>query len=242
MAALFAQEGADVAIVSRTRETLDAVADEIRATGRRCSVIATDITDVDAPSLIVDQAVSELGGIDILVNNAGGNSFMAPLQTMRYSGWQKTMELNLESVVRLIQAALPPLVESGNGSMINVASVAGLGASPMMAHYGAAKAALISLTRSLAVEVAGQGLRVNALVPGWIETELTDSSEVTRHAERPAVGGAHGAMGHSGGDRPGGAGPGERRILVHDGPDARRRRRPDRQALTYSSSSVRFCG
>lgn len=189
MAALFAQEGADVAIVSRTRETLDAVADEIRATGRRCSVIATDITDVDAPSLIVDQAVSELGGIDILVNNAGGNSFMAPLQTMRYSGWQKTMELNLESVVRLIQAALPPLVESGNGSMINVASVAGLGASPMMAHYGAAKAALISLTRSLAVEVAGQGLRVNALVPGWIETELTDFLRSDEHAESALLSG-----------------------------------------------------
>ena len=99
---------------------------------------------------------------------------MAPLQTMRLPGWQKTMELNLDSIVRLLQAALPRCSRRATRSIINVASVAGLRGAPLMSHYGAAKAALISLTRSLAIEVAPQGVRVNALVPGWIETDLTD--------------------------------------------------------------------
>jgi NAD(P)-dependent dehydrogenase (short-subunit alcohol dehydrogenase family) len=170
----FAEEGADVAIVARNVERLDEVAEAIRGFGRTCVVVATDVTADEAPSLIVDSAVGALGGLDILVNNAGGNSFMAPLQTMRFSGWQKTMALNLDSTVRLTQAALPALLESSHGSVVNVASVAGLNGSPLMAHYGAAKAAIISLSRSLALEVAAQGLRVNTLVPGWIDTDLTD--------------------------------------------------------------------
>jgi NAD(P)-dependent dehydrogenase (short-subunit alcohol dehydrogenase family) len=112
--------------------------------------------------------------LDILVNNAGGNSFSVPVASMRMSGWSKTMGLNVEATVRLIQQALPHLVESGHGVVINVGSVAGLRGAPLMSHYGAAKAAIASLTRSLAVEVAYQGVRVNALVPGWIETDLTD--------------------------------------------------------------------
>lgn len=174
IAVTLAREGADVALVARSAEKLADVAVEIEGLGRRCVVITADVTVDAAPERIVSETTGALGGITILVNNAGGNSFMAPLQTMRLSGWRKTLNLNLDSIVALTQAALPALIASGNGSIVNVASVAGLRGSPLMSHYGAAKAALLSLTQSLAIELASQGVRVNSLVPGWIETDLTD--------------------------------------------------------------------
>jgi NAD(P)-dependent dehydrogenase (short-subunit alcohol dehydrogenase family) len=188
IATRFAEEGADVAIVSRTPATLAEVVEQITAAGRRAIPIAVDVTEPDAAERIIDEAVSALGGIDILVNNAGGNSFMAPLQTMRLSGWDKGINLNLTSAVRLIHASLPHLIASDHGSLVNVASVAGLRGAPYMAHYGAAKAALISLTQSLAVELAGEGVRVNALVPGWIDTDLTDFLRVDDNLENSIIG------------------------------------------------------
>jgi NAD(P)-dependent dehydrogenase (short-subunit alcohol dehydrogenase family) len=173
MATLFAREGANVTLVSRSADALGDVFEEITRHGGRALVVAADVTADDAPQQIVDRTLAEFGGLDILVNNAGGNSFMAPLETMRFSGWQKTMALNLDSTVRLIQAALPPMKAGGRGSIVNVSSVTGLRGSPLMSHYGAAKAAVISLTQSLGIELATQGVRVNALVPGWIETDLT---------------------------------------------------------------------
>jgi NAD(P)-dependent dehydrogenase (short-subunit alcohol dehydrogenase family) len=174
IAEMFAREGADIAITARSAENLADVAEAIRATGASCTVIVADVTEADAATRIVDEALAGMGGLDVLVNNAGGNTYMATLATMRYSGWEKAVELNLNSIVRLLQAALPPLIASGNASIVNVSSVAGAISAPLMSHYGAAKAALISMTRSIAVELALEGVRVNALVPGWIETDLTD--------------------------------------------------------------------
>ncbi len=107
------------------------------------------------------------------MNNAGGNSFMSPLESMRFTGWQKAFVLNVDSTVRLIQAALPSMIAGGHGSIVNVSSVTGLRGSPLMSHYGAAKAAVVSLTQSLGVELGERGVRANALVPGWVETDLT---------------------------------------------------------------------
>ena len=142
--------------------------------------------DADATRAATTEAIAGLGGIDILVNNAGGNSFSIPVAQMRMSGWEKTMRLNLDSIVHITQEALPALGDGG-GSIVNVSSVAGLRGAPTMAHYGAAKAALISLTQSLAVETAWMGIRVNALVPGWIETDLTDFLRASDDAERAAL-------------------------------------------------------
>lgn len=174
IALYFARAGADVAIAARSEEALLELQGEIEALGRTCVAITADVTQEGAAASIVERAERGLGGLDILVNNAGGNSFSVALQSMKFSGWQKTMVLNVDSIVLLIQAALPALIRSGNASIINVSSVAGLRGAPLMSHYGAAKAALISLTQSLAIEVATQGVRVNALIPGWIETDLTD--------------------------------------------------------------------
>jgi NAD(P)-dependent dehydrogenase (short-subunit alcohol dehydrogenase family) len=188
IATLFADEGANVTLVSRSADALGDVFAEITRRGGRALIVTADVTAEDAPAQIVDRTLAEFGGLDILVNNAGGNSFMAPLETMRFSGWQKTMALNLESTVRLIQAALPPMRTGGRGSIINVSSVTGLRGSPLMSHYGAAKAAVISLTQSLGIELATQGVRANALVPGWIETDLTGFARTDESIEDVLIG------------------------------------------------------
>ena len=187
IAIMFGQEGADVTIAARSAENLAEVAEAVRAAGASCTVIVADVTDPEAPQRLVADALTGMGSLDVLVNNAGGNSFMTTLADMRYSGWEKTVDLNLNSIVRLMQAAIPALKESGNSSIINVSSVAGALSAPYMSHYGAAKAALISVTRSTAVELALQGVRVNALVPGWVETDLTGFARENDGVERSLI-------------------------------------------------------
>lgn len=174
IALAFAEAGADVALLARDTERLGEVADGVQAHGRRAVVLRCDVTAPEALRGAVAAAIDGLGRIDVVVNNAGGNSFSTPFVSMRRSGWEKTLALNLGSTYDVCQAVGPHLLEARRGAIINVASVAGLLATPMMAHYGAAKAAVLSLTRTLAAEWAWAGVRVNALVPGWIETDLTE--------------------------------------------------------------------
>jgi NAD(P)-dependent dehydrogenase (short-subunit alcohol dehydrogenase family) len=171
-AVALARHGADVALSSRSPEALEKVASDIGGLGRRAIVVPADVTDVEAVRGMVSAAIDGLGHLDIVVNNAGGTAFMVPFTQLRFVGWEKVMRLNVESVVHVLQAVAPHLLERGSGSVVNVASVAGLGATPALSPYGASKAALISLTRSLAVEWASAGVRVNALCPGWTATEL----------------------------------------------------------------------
>ena len=186
IALAYARAGADVALLARNADLLAEVAAEVEALGRRAVVASVDVLDADATRAATTGAIAALGGLDVLVNNAGGNSFSIPVAQMRMSGWEKTMRLNLDSIVHITQESLPSLGDGG-GSIVNVSSVAGLRGAPTMAHYGAAKAALISLTQSLAVETAWMGVRVNALVPGWIETDLTDFLRASDDAERAAL-------------------------------------------------------
>lgn len=170
----YARQGADVALLARNEDLLNEVAEEIRALGRNAVVTVADVLDADAVHAAVEAAISGLDGLDVVVNNAGGNSFSHPIVGMRMSGWEKTQRLNVDSTVHMLQAVGPTLLEQKSGSVINVASVAGLRGAPMMSHYGAAKAAVRSLTQSVAVEWAWANVRVNTLLPGWIETDLTE--------------------------------------------------------------------
>jgi 2-deoxy-D-gluconate 3-dehydrogenase len=172
IAVALARQGADVALNSRNPEALEKVAAEIGELGRRAVVLPADVTDVESVRGMVAGAIDGLGHVDVVVNNAGGTAFMVPFTQLRFAGWEKVMRLNVESVVHVLQAVAPHLLERGSGSVVNVASVAGLGATPALSPYGASKAALISLTKSLAVEWASAGVRVNALCPGWTATEL----------------------------------------------------------------------
>ena len=168
IAAAFVAAGAKVALNSRGAEQLQKTADEVGA----AVVLPGDVTDEEAARAVVAGAIDGLGQLDVVVNNVGGNGVMVPFPQLRFSGWTKVMRLNVDSAVHVLQAAAPHLLERRTGSVINVASVAGLSATPAMAQYGASKAALISLTRTLAVEWASTGVRVNALCPGWTATDL----------------------------------------------------------------------
>ncbi len=184
IALAYAQQGAAVALSARNTDLLDQVADEITSAGGTAVVLPADVMDADAVHTMVNQATEELGGLDVLVNNAGGNSFSMPLQGMRFSGWQKTFALNVESTVHACQAAIPALTASGHGSIINISSVAALAGAPMMSHYAAAKRAISSLSASLALELAHTNVRVNALCPGWIDTDLTEFLRASEQTEQ----------------------------------------------------------
>jgi 2-deoxy-D-gluconate 3-dehydrogenase len=161
-----------VAVSARDEQALIGVAEQIEALGRLAVVLPADVTDAEACEQLVADAIAGLGHLDVLVNNAGGSSYMGAFTELRFSGWEKTMRLNVDSVVHLCQAAGRHMTGRGTGSIVNVASVAGLTASPLLAAYGASKAAVISLTKTLAHEWGSHGVRVNALCPGWTKTDL----------------------------------------------------------------------
>jgi NAD(P)-dependent dehydrogenase (short-subunit alcohol dehydrogenase family) len=172
IAVALAASGADVALVARTEAGLADTAADITALGRKAVVIPADVTRKDEVDSAVAAAIGQLEHIEIVVNNAGGSRFMAPFLDLRLEGWDKLMKLNLDSAVYVLHAIGPHLIERGDGSVINVASVAGVGGAAALSPYGAAKAGLISLTRTLAVEWGTTGVRVNALCPGWTATDL----------------------------------------------------------------------
>lgn len=172
IALALAAAGARVAINGRDAATLEAARVEITAAGGSAIALPADVTDRDAVRQLVDAAVDAMGALDIVVNNAGGTAFMVPFGNLRFEGWAKVMRLNVDSVVHVCQAVAPHLLERGSGSVINVASVAALAGTPRLAPYGASKAAVLSLTRSLAMEWGAAGVRVNALCPGWTATDL----------------------------------------------------------------------
>jgi NAD(P)-dependent dehydrogenase (short-subunit alcohol dehydrogenase family) len=167
-----ARAGADVALSARDEAALEQVRSEVEALGRKGFVLPADVTDADACVRLAGDAVAALGHLDVLVNNAGGSSYMGAFTDLRFKGWEKTMRLNVDSIVHLSQVVGRHMLERGSGSVINVASVAGLTATPTLAAYGASKAAVISLTKTLALEWGPQGVRVNALCPGWTKTDL----------------------------------------------------------------------
>jgi NAD(P)-dependent dehydrogenase (short-subunit alcohol dehydrogenase family) len=172
IAVALASAGADVAIAARSADGLAETAASVTELGRKAFVLPLDVTRQADVAVTADEAIKLLGHVDIVVNNAGGSNFIAPFLEMRVSGWEKILRLNLDATIYVCQAFGPHLRSRGTGSVINVSSVAGIAAAPGLIPYGAAKAAVISVTKTLAVEWGSSGVRVNALCPGWTATDL----------------------------------------------------------------------
>ncbi|HEX9775511.1 MAG TPA: glucose 1-dehydrogenase [Actinomycetota bacterium] len=172
IALAYAEAGADVALAARSAEDIETLAGKIRAEGRRAVAIPTDVTDPEQIDACVARTIEDLGGIDVLVNNAGGTRFMAPAVDTRRDGWEKAIRLNLDQVFYFCQTVGKHMLERGRGSVLNMSSVAGVAAAPTLSYYSAAKHGVIGLTKTLAVEWGTNGVRCNALSPGWIKTDL----------------------------------------------------------------------
>lgn len=172
---LFADEGAHVAVVDQNGDGVSKVTDEISAAGGSAAGWALDISDTVVLAKMVTEVVEKFGGLDILINNAG-ISRAAPIDHEDYdAAWARTFEVNLTAQVRLIRLALPHLLASGAGRIVNIASTEGLGASAFASPYTAAKHGVVGLTRSMAVELGSRGVTVNCICPGPIHTGMTEA-------------------------------------------------------------------
>ncbi len=184
-AEVFAREGAAVVICGRKQNTLDEVAAELKGSSGRILPLACHVGKLDELQKLVDTATREFGKIDILVNNAATNIAQGPAIEMDDGQFDKMVEVNLKSAYRLTRLVAPGMCQRGSGSIINIASIAGMRPQFHGLLYSMTKAALIMMTQSYAVELGPKGVRVNAIAPGLIQTLLSEYywKDETRRAE-----------------------------------------------------------
>ena len=175
LASGLAEAGSELVICARRKEMLDANAEKIaKRTGRRVVPVAADVSREADVKRLVDQTVKEFGKVDVLVNNAGV-SLLRPAEEMTGEEWQSVNRVNLDGVFYCSRDVAQVMKKEGGGSIINMASSYGFSADilfPIVAYH-ASKAAVINMTRALAVEWARFGIRVNSIAPGWVRTEMT---------------------------------------------------------------------
>jgi 3-oxoacyl-[acyl-carrier protein] reductase len=172
MALKFAGAGADVVVVSRTQENSEKVAAEIRALGRQAWAFAVDVSDSTAVNAAAEQILAATGKIDILVNNAGVTRD-GLLMRMADADWDTVLDTNLKGAFLVTKAFVRTFIKQRTGRIINISSVIGLIGNAGQANYAASKAGLIGFTQSAARELASRGITVNAIAPGFIETDMT---------------------------------------------------------------------
>ena len=173
IALAYAQAGAAVVLTSRKLENVGPVAEKIKASGGQALALAAHAGQQAEAEAVVAQAAAAFGRVDIVVNNAGTNPHFGPLLTAEGSHWDKIFEVNVKGYFYLAKAAAPVMRKQGGGKIINVASIAGINPGPMMGVYSTSKAAVIMLTKVLAVELGPENIQVNALAPGFIRTRFS---------------------------------------------------------------------
>ena len=169
----FAKAGADVVVASRRLAVLEEVVREVRALGRRSLAVQTDIsknTDVDN---LVQRVMGEFGSIDILVNNAGVYSSVSTIIELPEDEWDRVVDIDLKGYYLCCRAVGKEMIEQRKGNIINISSTSALASSGEISPYNAAKAGVTLLTRGLAWELGTYNIRVNAIAPGWVKSEMT---------------------------------------------------------------------
>jgi len=164
----FLEEGAQVAIVQRRS------LDDALAAHPRVAHVTADLSDPSAIATAVEQVVERFGGIDVLVNNAG-IMFERSVSEIRLDEWDLMMAVNLRTPLFLAQAVVPSMRERGGGSIVTIGSIEGIAANPQHAAYCASKAGVHGLTRAMAVDLGPDGIRCNAIAPGWIASDLSET-------------------------------------------------------------------
>jgi NAD(P)-dependent dehydrogenase (short-subunit alcohol dehydrogenase family) len=180
-----AEEGAAVVVAARTFEQVERVAAHLRGRGHEAYAVACDVTDERSVHALGEAARTELGDVDIVVNNAGTAS-SAPVAKLELAEWRRTFEVIVVGTFLCTREFLPGMLARGWGRVVQVASVAGLEGARYVAHYAAAKHAVVGFTRSLALEVAGSGVTANAVCPGYADTPMTEATlaVVAKHTGR----------------------------------------------------------
>lgn len=182
-ARLLAQNGAAV-LIAATTDRIDARVDALRNEGHTAAPFVGDLTSEETAQSLVDAAIHELGRLDIVVNNAGmvsvgaGSDVSSALENVSRADWDDAMARNLTTAFLVCRAAVPTLRTNGYGRIVNISSVTGpLVSMPDSASYSAAKAGMVGLTRALSIEVGRDNITVNAVAPGWIDTESASDAE-----------------------------------------------------------------
>ncbi|SNC74574.1 3-oxoacyl-[acyl-carrier protein] reductase [Hymenobacter gelipurpurascens] len=178
VAVALAHEGVNVALLARTESQLREVAQEIEALGVKAVVVTADVADRASVEKAVGQALTELGTLDILINNAGIGTF-AKLVDMDPAEWEKIIQVNLMGTYYTTRAVLPQMIARETGDIINIASTAGQRGAATTSAYSASKFAILGLTESLMQEVRKHNIRVSALTPSTVATELAISNNLT---------------------------------------------------------------
>jgi NAD(P)-dependent dehydrogenase (short-subunit alcohol dehydrogenase family) len=176
IALAFASHGAKVVVASRKLEGVEKVAAAIRSEGGDAHAVAFHAGELEAPQKLVDATVAKYGKVDVLVNNAATNPHFGPFLTVDKGQWDKTFDVNLRGYFECARSVARHLSDrDAPGSIVNVASIVALAGTPLQGVYAMTKAAVVSMTKTLAVELAGSKIRVNAIAPGIVETRFASA-------------------------------------------------------------------
>lgn len=173
IALAFAKEGASVVVSARNIDSLNVVTDEIRKTGAKALAIKTDVSVVEDAKNLIEQTLEKFGKIDILINNAGITKDNLLLR-LSEDDWDTVLNTNLKGAFNCIKAVTKPMMKNRAGVIINITSVVGQTGNAGQTNYSASKAGMIGMTKSVAKELASRNIRVNAIAPGFIQTDMTD--------------------------------------------------------------------
>ena len=178
IALALAKEGVNVILVARTQEEIDSVAAKVRSLRVKALAITADVADINSVNAAVAKALAEFGTIDILINNAGIAAFGKFLE-LEPTDWERIIQVNLMGTYYVTRAVLPNMIERQTGDIINISSTAGLSGNALTSAYSASKFAVLGLTESLMQEVRKHNIRVTALTPSTVATDMAKELKLT---------------------------------------------------------------